>query len=98
MKSKNIYTVTSVTENGKTSRCWGFYLKYSSAAEAVKKNFGGLDDCMYDYVIIEQYEEGILGSAVAKQWFKYKKVPNNVEWVEINPPEWSEGIINWGIG
>ena len=96
--TNSIYTITAITENGKDSRCWGFYFCYAKALNAVERNIGGLDDCMFDYVVIEEHPEGVLRIATVKQWFKYKKVPDDVEWVEIDPPEWAEGVSNWGIG
>ena len=57
------------------TRTWGFYTKKEYALEALHNNVTDMWETIYDYAVLEPYEEGISGYCYDKErtWFKYDK-------------------------
>jgi hypothetical protein len=100
-----IYTVTAITKDGKDGRCFGFYFGLESAKHAVNINHCDMQECLYEYVVIEKQGEGIHIIAEQIQWYKWtggnSLNDNPGEWMGCAAPT-EEGFaytINWaGIG
>lgn len=64
-------------------RCWGFYKDKDRAFQAVHENLTDLNETIYDYALIEEYEEGISGLTGFRQFFKF----DGKGYVEIEEPK-----------
>lgn len=51
-------------------RTWGYYSECEKAVQALHKNFTDMWECLYDYALIEEIDEGICAYAGNRQWFK----------------------------
>lgn len=81
----------------KFTRTFGYYNKYQHALRAVKKNYGNMCECLYNYLIMEKIGEGIHAIADDKTyWFKWDDAKN--KWTPCDKPEWAMGMINWALG
>lgn len=79
-------------------RCFGYYMLKSEALDAIKKNYGSMDECLYDYLVLEYIEPGIHSIAESgdQRWFGMSY--DGRGWVECERPSQYEGIINFAIG
>lgn len=95
-----IYTITVATMGGMgyrlepIHRTVGWFKTFQQAVEAICENRGGMDDHLYDYAVIEVIPPGVYTRAKDIAWFKFE----NDKWESCQPPEWSNGTINWGMG
>lgn len=109
---KHIYTITVMESQEITNpesprrgkldlhspRCMGWFPNLEGAILAVEKNQGGLDECLYDYLVIERIQPGIQIFAKALQWYLWESGKPG-HWTLCNPPE--QGYVhkcNWGMG
>lgn len=102
-----IYLITSIFHDpheflkGRT-RTFGYYLNFTDAFEAVKNNYADMQECLYNYLIIEELHEGIHSLVGKEYWFSWvgeKSLgENSGKWVACEKPDWAVGTINWGIG
>ena len=102
-----IYTVTSITKDGRDSRCFGYYFSEVKARNAVTLNYGGLQECLYEYIVIERQTEGIHAIAEQIQWYHWvgpdelSDLLEEGRWEKCERPqeEGFVGICNWnGVG
>lgn len=81
------------------SRTFGFYNTYNEAYEAVDTNRGSMEECVYDYIVMEYIEPGIHSEVHSAQWWEWDTV--NKKWKflpdEDAPCEFA-GICNWALG
>ena len=94
----NIYVVT-VIENFKTRshrRTVGFYFDEKKAIENVKDNSCDIEECLYDWAVIEEMPAGFYICPTKEMWFKWNEDTKKYE--KCEKPEETKGIINWGIG
>lgn len=102
--SKFIYTVTAITKEGGRSRCFGYYFGQQKAYEAALGNYGGMDECLYDYLVIEKIGPGIHAIVDSEQvfWFKWLHEKGfDGCWIACKKPQGErfERTIGWaGIG
>ena len=94
-----IYTITmfenfDITKN--YTRCVGFFLDLEEAKKAVKNNQCDINECCYNYAVIEKISEGIY-SPNYDRWFYEYDLSNN-QYVEMEEPEPFKGIYNFSIG
>jgi len=87
-----IHLITALTKNGRISRTFGYYATEAEALEAVKENRGGMDECLYEYAVIEAVPPGIFASAEATHWFQWA----NQAWTPCECP--FPHVTNFGIG
>jgi hypothetical protein len=79
------------------SRCWGWYSNLEEAKQHVRDNVTDINECMYNYAVIENVPKGILPIDTKEvQWFKFNKKIDKYE--ECEKPKWSETTFNWSIG
>jgi len=79
-----------------SQRCWGFYSDKETAFRAVHENWTDLEETIYKYAIIEEYEEGISHLTGYRQWFKFDIEKKG--YVEIDEPEGYKHFVGFGIG
>lgn len=83
-----IYTVTTLFINEKEkqilrTRTWGFFLSLDKAEEAILNNFYDIfEQGYYNYVIVEEIKEGILGKCKKIAWYKLKNKEKNILKIE----------------
>ena len=78
------------------SRCWGFYRNKDTAIQALHENWTDMNETIYDYAVIEGYEEGIANLTGYQQWFKYDREKDG--YFEIEKPEASKHFSAWSLG
>ena len=80
------------------SRTWGFYQSRDIALQAVRENWTDIHEGLYDYAVVEGYDEGIsYGHDPAEsQWFKWDECEQ--AYVEIEQPEEVKHYGSWAIG
>lgn len=97
-----IYTLTTIANHGKNAirnkRFWGYCLTEADALNAIRDNTDGMENSLYDYLVLETYEPGINAMATSERWFKWGLATKDWEvWYEIDKPAWSNGIVNWAM-
>ena len=79
------------------SRCWGFFDDFERAEQAVIDNETDIYECEYTYAVLEEQLMGTIAMGTGKMfWYKYDRDTEKYE--KIDPPEWSSGVVHWGIG
>lgn len=78
-------------------RTWGYYAERETAVQALHENWTDMWEYLYNYAVIEQYEEGISGYVFgSEQWFKWD--PERKGYFEIDKPEETEHLCSHAIG
>ena len=80
----------------KCMRVFGHYFDIDGAKNAVSTNYGNMNECLYNYLVIEDIGFGIHALAEKEWWYRFSDQKNG--WVKIKRPEWAGGTINWAIG
>ena len=81
-----------------SSRCWGFYSDRGVAIRAVRENWTDMREGMYEYAVVEGFDEGISGGhdPAESQWFKWDD--ENACYKEIEQPAVVAHCANWAMG
>jgi len=77
-------------------RCWGFYRDKEKAFQCVHENWTDLEETIYHYALIEEYEEGISNLTGYRQWFKFDLEKKG--YVEIDEPEGYKHFVGFALG
>ena len=80
----------------KNSRCWGFYTDKDKAKYVVENNITDLWETIYDYAVIETYDEGISGYADERIFYRYDEESN--KYIEIPEPKEVKHFVSFSIG
>ncbi len=91
----------------KRTHVFGHFPDLEGAREAVKQNLGGMDECLYNFLVIEEIAYGIYGRISSSNpnepsngewWYKWEH-PEGQQgyWAKIDKPDWSNGLIGWAI-
>lgn len=102
MRAK-IYTITGLTElttenswpNFGDERTFGYYTNKEKAIDAVKHNALDIHETIYNYVIVEEVEEGLYNPSCTRWWFKYT---GNDTYTEIPEPDFMKHFAGISIG
>ena len=95
-----IYTTTAFLIKGKRNtpdcRIHAWYSTEELARKAAANDWGGMYECLYNYLVIEKVPEGALPLSEIVARYKYV---HGQGWIEINefPPE-LDGICNFSLG
>jgi len=76
-----------------THRTFGFYKEHHDAVEAVIENRCNMHECLYNYLVLENFEEGIHPLATAEEWYRW-----DGRWVPCSKPTDLEHLISWALG
>ena len=113
-RMKYIYTISqvgktnhlfSIYRNGGSDRtidscdirCVGWYNNLKDARKSVENDDGLFNEAgYYQYIVIEKMREGIYPCAKIRWWFEYNDESHS--WLPIDDPDFSNGIVNYGIG
>ena len=84
--------------NTGAERTWGFYRNKEYALDALHRNFTDMWETIYDYAVLEPYEEGISGYCYDEEriWFKYNRENDSYE--EIAEPEGMKHFHGFAFG
>lgn len=88
--------ISSVCSENNITRTFGFKNSYADAYKAICANDGNMQECLYDYLVLEYIEEGIHPMVLSKKWFKWDK--DNNKWIEYIAPEELKNITNFALG
>lgn len=77
-------------------RCFGYYCDLNSATRSAESNNGDIHEYLYDYLVIERYEEGIYPLAEEIAWYKWDE--NTEAYIKIDKPELTNHLCNWALG
>ena len=107
---RSIYTITSINvkpgrfgEEVRSQRCFGFTFEKEGAFERVRENRGDIQELLYEYCVIEEYEEGIQSLSETVQWFKWVETPETHgsqmmgHWKECKVPSFALSSYNWAF-
>jgi len=83
----------------RASRTFGFFNTYTEAYGAVMTNMGNMQECLYEYLVLEYIEPGIHPDVHVEQWFVWNRNARGWDLVGdgIKPEEFV-GIVNWALG
>lgn len=80
------------------SRTFGYYNNLKDAIKAVEENRGSMQECLYNFIVIEAIDEGIHPKVIKEYWFKWK----NNHWKPFGSsyrkPKKFIGICNLALG
>jgi len=82
-------------------RChtFGFYNTYNEAYEAVKENRGNMEECLYEYIVMEYIEPGVHPTVYATQWWAWNVELKSWRFLpEAETPKEFIGICKWALG
>ena len=91
-----MYFITVIVSKDRSTRTWGFYHNLKDALHAIDSNQFSMQECLYDYLILEKFNEGIpawYDEGFEPRWFNW-----NDKWEECQEPNFAKGIIHYGIG
>jgi hypothetical protein len=79
------------------TRVWGFYSDRDVAIRAVRENWTDMREGVYEYAVVEGYDEGICHEHDPEeaQWFKWNEDYEGYR--EIERPEAVVGFGSWAI-
>lgn len=77
-------------------RTWGFFQDKELATSITESNAYDIHDGMYEYAVIEEYDEGIANNTGNTQWFKWDD--NKAGYVKINEPLYARSVCRFAVG
>ena len=78
-----------------STRVFGWFPSLSAAQASILRDEGGMHECLYTHLVVEEVSTGIHGEAVAKVWYRWA---GKRGWVSCKAPRWSKGVVNWSMG
>lgn len=79
------------------SRTFGFYANHLEALVAINENRGNMEECLYDYIVLESIDEGIHPLVKSAEWWKWDTRIKAWIYIKDSPKEY-EHITNWALG
>jgi hypothetical protein len=89
------------------SRTFGFFNTYGEAYKEIRDNGRNLQECLYEYLVLEYIEPGIHSQVHKAEWWKwtnyeYNDDPNDTRvdtWEVMSyTPEQFVHLTNWAVG
>jgi len=80
----------------KGARCWGFYTDLNKAKYVVENNITDLWETIYNYTVIETYNEGISGYADERIFYQYDI--DKEKYIQIPEPKEVKHFVSFSIG
>lgn len=92
-----VITTDKYPARGDRIRCFGFYNSHNDALVAVLQNRGSMQECLYEYLVIEEIADGIHPEVIRSDWFKWSF--KSKAWIGLKLcPKTLRGISNFAIG
>ena len=92
-----MYFITTVDSKDGDTRCVGYYSTFETAEEAVLDNACDIRETCYDYVVIENIEEGLYQYDQNPIWYKWDDLNEEYKRIEEKPKQY-KNQIGFGIG
>ena len=89
-----IYDEPGIFYYRKARRTFGYFNNLDDAFKAVEENRGSMQECLYNYLVIEGIDEGIHPIVNKEYWYKW----DDGKWMLCNKPEFLKSIINFALG
>lgn len=89
-----IHPTRGEIKTDRKTRTFGYYKGWDAAYKAVKENRCNMHECLYQYLVMEQIDEGIHALCQDEQWFKWTR--NG--WKDCKKPKELQGFTNWALG
>ena len=89
-----LYTVTACTRDARITRTFGWFPDRQQAMKAVRDNQGSMQECLYQWMVIEAVPPGVHAEAKAIQWYRWRKG----RWTACPAPKWAQGLVNFSMG
>jgi len=83
-------------DSGCHRRVFGWFKDLKRAKKAVETNECDMEECLYNYIIIEEMKPGIHCHVIKEHWYKWNV--RKRKWLPILKPKKLAGIINFTIG
>jgi hypothetical protein len=83
--------------NEPRSRTFGFANSYNEAFDWIQKNMGNMEECLYEYLVVEYMEAGIHPWVHCEHWFRWCTLTRSWRPIDEKPKEFV-GITNWALG
>lgn len=91
----------------KHTQTFGHFPNVEDAQDAVNRNVGGMDECLYTNIVIEEIAYGIYGRiqvmdvddpSKGEWWYQWEH-PDGQEghWVPMDRPDWAKGLVGWAM-
>lgn len=96
---KAIYTVTAICDAGafgSRSRCWGWFDSEAEAKIAVRDNAGNMQESLYNFLVIQQYQMGVPTLATVLAWYEWGR--KTCQWEPCECPDTLKNVCNFGMG
>lgn len=95
--------ITSIVNAAKAKdrnrRTFGFYNSYNEACAAVSDNRGNMEECLYDFLVVEYIEPGIHPLVLIEEWWKWNTQLHRWDKIEKGEvPKSFIGVTNWALG
>lgn len=91
----SIYDERGLFVHRKARRTFGYFKELDDALQAVKENRCNMQECLYNYLVIEGIGEGIHAYCNEDYWFEWQ----DNHWQRIlGKPEFLNGIVNFAFG
>jgi hypothetical protein len=79
-------------------RTFGFFNTKEEVCNAIKNNFGNMEECFYDYIVLEYIEPGIHPTVHAIEWYKWSNIANRWFSIDKKCPKEFEKLTNFALG
>lgn len=97
-----IYDEPGLFVHRKARRTFGYFSKLDEALKAVQENRCNMQECLYNYLVIEGIGEGIHALVEEEYWFTWEEWQHQAGhcgWHRISSkPELFNGTINFALG
>lgn len=81
---------------GLDHRTFGFYQERQEACIAIEENRGNMEECLYNYLVLEEINEGIHPEVQTELWYHWSE--EHRKWMPCTKPSEFIAIVNWALG
>jgi len=90
----SIYDAPGLFVHRKDRRTFGYFQSLDEAFKSVEENRCNMQECLYNYLVIEGIKEGIHPLVEKEHWYEW----TDNKWMPCNKPEFLKSIINFALG
>ena len=87
-----MYFITTIDSKDDDTRCVGYFKHFEEAERAVLRNSFDICETCYDYVTIENIEEGIYQYDFQPKWYKWNNDKEQYEPIEESPKKYKKWV------
>lgn len=92
-----IYTLSTMQDEARNLRCWGWFNTLEEATDAILNNSGDLHECYYSLAVIERVKPDMSFGHRPEYWFRWDNDKLKA-WVPCEKPETLKNVICFGVG